>query len=143
MESGEKAIFGSTQDERVVPWPYQVPTEQQGTRADGVSYLHPVGLGFVPIRGRRAFTLLYLSLVSYRFELACSIGPIGVPATSSHNENRRWMLFKPRGQRWQMWAKEDTETQLEETHTRVICVLEAHQTISVRAHSPSYAKFSL
>lgn len=31
---------------------YQAPTVQHGTRADGLSDLHPIGLGSVPIRRR-------------------------------------------------------------------------------------------
>lgn len=33
-------------------WPYQAPAVQHGTMADGLSHLHPIGLGSVPVRGR-------------------------------------------------------------------------------------------
>ena len=35
-----------------MPWPYQCPTVQRSTRADGLFDLHPIGLGSVPTRRR-------------------------------------------------------------------------------------------
>lgn len=53
---GAKSIFGRGRRVGWVdPWPYQVSAVQHGTRADGLSHLHPIGLGSVPLRGRALF----------------------------------------------------------------------------------------
>lgn len=47
---GEICIWKKTAGWVVVPWLYQVPAVQHGTRADGLSELHPTGLGSVSVR---------------------------------------------------------------------------------------------